>query len=71
MENNNNTTATVTLSGGTLGFITFIVFLILKLTHTWEVHWFWVFFPLWLPIAIGALLVIIALVCGLIASKLE
>lgn len=71
MDNNNNRTATVTLSGGTLGFITFIVFLILKLTGTWDIDWFWVWFPLWLPCAIGALLIVVAIICGLIASKME
>ena len=71
MENNNNRATTISLSGGTIVLITFIVFLILKLTGAWNVNWFWVWFPLWLPVAIGALFIIIALVCALIASKME
>jgi len=71
MERNDSKTATLSLSIETLGFITFIVFLILKLTHTWEINWFWVWFPLWLPLAFGALLIVVALVCGLIANKWE
>lgn len=33
---------TCSLSLGTIGFITFIVFLILKVTGTWNISWFWV-----------------------------
>ena len=38
---------------GTIGFITWLVFLIIKLTSNpaW-LTWFWVWFPLWLPLAI-------------------
>lgn len=53
------------LSLGTMGFITFIVFLILKLTGTWpEISWFWVWFPLWIPwaIAVGLFLLILPIV---------
>ena len=43
-----------------LGFITWLVFLILKVTGAWDISWFWVWFPFWLPWAIiGALLLII------------
>lgn len=68
---NNNTTRTLSLSGTTLGFITFIVFLILKLTNTWDIDWFWVWFPLWLPFAIAGVLIIVALVCVVIAKIIE
>lgn len=57
------------LSLGTMGFITFIVFLILKLTGTWDVNWFWVWFPLWAPMALGALFFIVALVVFVILYK--
>lgn len=61
-----NSAKTITFSLETIGFITFIVFLILKLTHTWEINWFWVWFPLWLPIATFIALIIIALIIGVI-----
>lgn len=49
----------------TIGLITFIVFLVLKLCNLGNpafewLTWFWVWFPLWLPIAIE--LVVFALV---------
>ncbi len=67
MYRENNTTVVKNggsfgLSLGTMGFITFIVFLILKLTGTWqEISWFWVWFPLWIPWAatLGLILLII------------
>lgn len=71
MENNNNRATTISLSGGTIGLITFIVFLILKLTGAWNVNWFWVWFPLWLPVAIGVLLIIVGIILGAIANKLD
>ena len=58
----------------TIGLITFIVFLVLKLVNSsnpdfeW-LTWFWVFFPLWLPWAISGAIFIIALICYLIISK--
>ena len=52
MERTDSRTATVTLSLPTIGFITFIVFLILKLTNTVDWNWFWIWFPLWIPWAI-------------------
>ena len=70
MENNNNT-KTIALSGSTLGFITFIVFLILKLTNVWEINWFWVWFPLWLPFAIWGFFCLLAIICVLIAKLID
>lgn len=71
MNENKNVSTTTSLSLGTAGFITFIVFLILKLTHTWDINWFWVWFPLWIPAAVGLLLVIIALIIGAICIRLD
>jgi len=34
-----------------LGTVLFLIFLILKLTHTIDWSWWWVFSPLWFPIA--------------------
>lgn len=46
-------TVTLCLPLDFFGFVTFLVFLILKVTNNWpEISWFWVFFPLWLPFAI-------------------
>ena len=45
-----------------MGFITFIVLMILKLTGPLStVSWFWVTFPLWLPFAIGLGILILVL----------
>ena len=51
-----------TSSGGGIGLggILFIVFLVLKLTHTVDWRWIWVFSPLWIPV--GLVLFIILLV---------
>ena len=71
MENNSNGVRTIGLSGGTVGFFTFIVFLILKLTNTWDIDWFWVWFPLWLPFAIMGVFMLIAIVCALILHAID
>lgn len=34
-----------------IGFLLFIIFLILKLTHTINWSWWWVTAPLWIPVA--------------------
>ena len=56
----------VVSSGGlgleSMGFITFIVLMILKLTGPLaNVSWFWVTFPLWVPIAFGLAIWLIAI----------
>ena len=55
---------------GTIGLITFIVFLIIKLTANpvW-LTWFWVWFPLWIPLAVYfGLIFIIAIVTLIIVA---
>ena len=47
MENNN------TSNGIGIGTTLFIVFLILKLTGTIDWSWWWVTSPLWIPVALG------------------
>jgi len=42
-----------------LGTVLFLIFLILKLTHTIDWSWWWVFSPLWIPIAMIILFTII------------
>jgi hypothetical protein len=58
-----------TSSGGVgMGFILFIVFLILKLTGTIDWSWWWVTAPLWIPILfVAAVFGIILLFMGVVA----
>ena len=64
---------TLSFSLESLGFITWLVFLILKLTNpafSEAVSWFWVWFPLWIPAAITvALLILLMPVLIIIASQ--
>lgn len=56
---------TLKLSFATCGIVCFvclIVFLILKLTGAIDWYWHWIFFPLFLFVVIGLLLVIIAFI---------
>jgi len=68
--------ATASLPLGTIGFITWLVFLILKLCNQGNpdfewLTWFWVWFPFWIPWAIfGAELVFVGLV-ALIAAAVD
>ena len=64
--------ATLSLPLGTIGFITWLVFLIIKLTSNpnW-LTWFWVWFPFWLPWAIFGAELIIALIIVLIIAALD
>ena len=63
-ENDIKISIAPTLSLGTIGFITWVVFLVLKLCNennpdfTW-LTWFWVWFPLWLPLAIAGACVLL------------
>lgn len=66
-----NTTSTTALSGGTLAFITSLVFLVLKLTGVWNISWFWVVFPIGLSVAIGLLALIVAVIWLIIAKILD
>ena len=75
-RNNIKVSTSFTLPLGTIGFITWIVFLVLKLCNmnnpdfAW-LTWFWVWFPFWLPFAIGGAFLLIALVACLILVKLD
>ena len=56
-------------SGGLgIGMILFIVFLVLKLTNVIDWSWVWVISPLWIPFALG--IVVIGIV-GLTAAIIE
>ena len=65
MENNTEYVSSG-ISLNTIGFITWLVFLILKLCNQGNPNfdwltWFWVWFPLWIPWAIDGAILLIAL----------
>lgn len=45
-----------------LDIILFVVFLILKLTGNIDWSWWWVTSPLWIPIAIGIVFIILGII---------
>jgi hypothetical protein len=55
-------------SGLGLGSVLFIVFLVLKLTGNINWSWWWVTSPLWIPLALG---VVIISIIGFIAIALN
>ena len=76
MEGRNNTVILgSTFSLVSMGFITWLVFLILKVTGAWNISWFWVWFPFWLPWAIelGFLIIIfiIAFITFLVSMRVD
>lgn len=42
----------------------FIILLVLKLVKVISISWVWVFAPLWIPLGIGLVLLIIAIIIG-------
>ena len=56
-----------TSNGIGVGTTLFIVFLILKLTNTIDWSWWWVTSPLWIPVALG--IVILGVVGMLIGAS--
>ncbi len=68
MDNKNNTH--VTVSGGlTFGSLLTVVLIALKLCKVIALSWVWVFAPLWIPVALWLLFVIICIAILAIASK--
>lgn len=59
---NNNST------GITFGSLLFVVFLILKLTHVIDWSWYWVAAPLWIPLAIVAVIMVVAF-CAMVLKE--
>ena len=59
----------VEVTGGNMGFcsILTLIFIVLKLTHYIDWSWLWVLSPLWIPIAI----ILVILVIGCIAAVLS
>ena len=69
-EQNVVVTSRATIPFGTLCWITWLVFLILKLTNVLPetFTWFWVWFPFWLPFALfGAIMIIVFIVAFFVA----
>lgn len=62
MKDNKTTT-----SGGVgfCGLLT-IAFIVLKLCHVIEWSWVWVLCPIWIPLAIVAIMLVIALIIDLV-----
>ena len=58
-----------TSSGMGIGMVLFIVFLILKLTGTIDWSWWWVTSPLWIPLALGGIIIGIIGVIAIIIEK--
>ena len=58
-----------TLSGIGLGTVLFIVFLVLKLTGPIDWSWWWVTSPLWIPLAVAAVILGIVGVIAIIIEK--
>ena len=60
MADNNNTS-----NGIGVGTTLFIVFLILKLTNNIDWSWWWVTSPLWIPVALGIVILgVVGMVMG-------
>lgn len=58
-DKNNNGKTTISFDFGGVGLITFIVFLILKLTHVIDWEWIFVFLPIIIPCGFIALALIV------------
>jgi len=60
-----------TSSGMGIGMILFIVFLVLKLTGVINWSWWWVTSPLWIPLALGGVIIGIIGVIAIIIERLS
>ena len=58
-----------TSRGMGIGMVLFIVFLVLKLTGTIDWSWWWVTSPLWIPLALGGIIIGIIGVIAIIIEK--
>lgn len=67
--NNKNSGA----AGGGIGLsgVLFIVFLILKLCNVITWSWWWVTAPLWIPVALGVVIFVIAMIIILIKDRMD
>ena len=68
MDNRNSGAAG---SGIGLSGVLFIVFLVLKLCGVIDWSWWWVTAPLWIPVALGIVIFVIAMIVIIIKSSIE
>jgi hypothetical protein len=66
-----NAQQVTTSSGFGLGTVLFIVFLILKLTHTIDWSWWWVTSPLWISAGFVIIVLLIIMVIAICAAMLK
>ena len=66
-----NAQQVTTNSGFGLGTVLFIVFLILKLTHTIDWSWWWVTSPLWITAGFVIIVLLIIMVIAICAAMLK
>jgi len=67
---NNNSTTTNSGGSGFFGLLT-IVFITLKLTNYIAWSWWWVLAPLWMPLAVALVILIVGLVIAALAGALK
>ena len=60
-----------TSNGMGIGIVLFIMFLILKLTGTIDWSWWWVTSPLWIPLALGGVIIGIIGVIAIIIERFK
>ena len=67
-QNVKRVTSASTISFGSLCWLTWLIFLILKSTNILPktFTWFWVWFPFWLPFAVCGAFLVIALIVSVI-----
>ena len=64
MANNSTTSGGI----GFTGLLT-IVFIILKLLNKIDWSWWWVFSPIWIPVCIGLIIIVFALIMAIITKQ--
>lgn len=69
MEKTVNVTSGLSLQS--LGFVLFLVFMILKLVGVIDWSWFYVTLPLWIPTAFYIFVVVVILIVCVIIDKVE
>lgn len=64
--NTENESEVINMEKGGISFsgLLFIILLVLKLVKVISISWVWVFAPLWIPLGIALLLLIIAIIIG-------
>ena len=54
-----------------VGIILFIVFLVLKLTHTIDWSWWWITSPIWIPVALAVVVFVVWCIAVVITSFIK